>query len=533
MYFAAFNSVFKFPRFRVTTILLGLLLISSFSFSQEKKRVEILNSGYGESVAGMGSNVQRLVDSVYIRHKEILMWCDTAYLYSGTNKVNAVGHVHIKQGDTLDLYANNILYDGDISFARAWNHVVLRNKTTRLYSDTVDYDLDKNISYYNHYGKIVDSTTTLTSKIGKYFMNEDNIDFFIDVKGTNKKFTLENDTLKYNTVTGKMFVEGPTTIRDSANTLFTESGWYDSKTGETELKRKAIIYNAEQRLEANYIKYNKLTGKGKALGSVRVEDLKNRSVILGNKAVFNKITEKAMVTDSAIYKSYTSTDTLFLHADTLRTVPDTIEGEKIVSAYYRVRFYRTDMQGLCDSMVYFTKDSVIQLYQHPVIWSENHQLSAEKIEMQQHADAPDELHMTKKSFIISQQDTGQFDQIKGKEMVGYIVNRQLRNIDVNGNGQTLYYAREGDEIIGLNRAESSKISIRFKEGKIHKIYFIKAPEGELKPLSELTDADKELKDFDWKVRLRPRSKKDIFPRPDIEPFENDKKKKKKDLNKNL
>lgn len=523
MYSPALNRTFKLSPIYSISLLLAFLFIAPIAFSQEKKKVEILYSGYGESVAGMGTNVQRLVDSVYIRHKEILMWCDTAYLYSGTNKVDAYGHVHIKQGDTLDLYAGNILYNGDIDFARAWSNVVLRNKTTYLYSDTIDYDLNKNISYYNCYGKIIDSTTTLTSKIGKYYMDDDIIDFFIDVKGTNEKFTLKNDTLKYNTVTGKMFVEGPTTIRDSANTLFTKSGWYDSKTGEAELKRKAIIYNADQRLAANYIKYNKVTGKGNARGSVRIEDTKNRSVILGENARFNKITEKAMVTDSAIYMSYTSSDTLFLHADTLHTSPDTIEGEKIVSAYYGVRFYRTDMQGICDSMVYFTKDSVIQLYQNPVIWSENHQLSADLIEMQQHTDGPDELHMTKNSFIISKQDSGMFDQIKGKEMVGYIVDRQLKKIDVNGNGQTLYYARDdkknGNKIIGLNKAESSKISIRFKEGKIHKIYFIKAPEGELKPLGKVTDADKELKDFDWKERIRPFSKYDIFRHEDLIPLD--------------
>ncbi len=526
------NRTFKLSPTLSAFLLLAFIFVSSVVFSQEKKKVEILYSGYGESVAGRGTNVQRLVDSVYIRHKDILMWCDTAYLYSGTNKVDAYGHVHIKQGDTLDLYAANILYNGDISFARAWGNVVLRNKTTHLYSDTIDYDLDKNISYYNCYGKIVDSTTTLTSKIGKYYMDDDIIDFFIDVKGTNEKFTLENDTLKYNTVTGKMFVEGPTIIRDSANTLFTKFGWYDSHTGEVELQRKAIIYSSTQKIEAKYIRYDKITGKGKARGTVRIEDTKNRSIIKGNKAKFNKITEKAMVTDSAVYMSYTSSDTLFLHADTLRTSPDTVENEKIVSAYYGVRFFRTDMQGICDSMVYFTKDSVIQLYQNPVIWSENHQLSANVIEMQQHADGPDELHMTKNSFIISKQDTGQFDQIKGKEMVGYIVNRELTKINVNGNGQTLYYARDDDKIIGLNKAESSKISIRFKEGKIYKIYFIKAPEGELKPLDKVSQSDKELKDFDWMIRKRPYSKYDIFRKEDLVPTEkiDSPKKEKEDLN---
>lgn len=509
-----FNRILSTSQSLSVKIILILLLISSFSFSQEKKRIEILKSGYGESDESLPAGAQRLVDSVYIRHNEILMWCDTAIIYAG-NKVDAIGHVHIKKGDTLHLYANNVFYDGDISFARAWNNVVLINNNVKLYSDTVDYDMENNISYYDDFGRIEDSTTTLTSVIGKYFMDENNIFFYKDVEGYNDDFTLKSDTVKYNTDTGKIFVEGPTTIRDSANTLYTEDGWYNSTTGEAELKRNAIIYNEKQNLKAKYIKYNKANGAGKALGSVRFEDIENRSIILGNSACFNKKKETTVVTDSAVFITYTSTDSLFLHADTLRTQPDTVEGEKIVNAYYGVRFFRTDMQGLCDSLVYFTKDSIIQLYQKPVIWSENHQLSAEKIEMQQNSNGPDELHLTKNSFIISKQDTGQFDQIKGKEMIGYIVNRELTKINVNGNGQTLYYAREEDEIIGINHAESSKISIRFKEGKIYQIVFIKSPEGELKPLMELTETDKKLKDFDWKIRLRPLSKHDIFPRHKI------------------
>ena len=132
--------------------------------------------------------------------------------------------------------------------------------------------------------------------------------------------------------------------------------------------------------------------------------------------------------------------------------------------------------------------------------------------MKQIANAPDELHLTKNSFIISKQDSNMYDQIKGKEMIGYIVNNELKNIEVDGNGQTLYYAREKEEIIGLNRAESSRISIRFKEGKIYTISFLKAPEGELKPLLELSEEDKTLTGFEWKINLRPLSKHDIFER---------------------
>lgn len=489
-----------------------LLIISSLSYSQERKQVEIIRAGTLEANEKIVANAQRLLDSVLIGHKNILMWCDSAYNYNGTNRVDAFGRVHIKQDDTLHLYADRVFYDGDISFARAWGNVQLINKSTTIYTDTLDYDLDANISYYDDKGKIVDSTTTITSIIGKYFINEDLLYLYRDVVAVNKEFTMNSDTVSYNTETKRIYITGPTTIRDTTNTLYAENGWYDSNTGEAELLKRPIISNETQNISAKYIRYNKENKSGKALGSVRITDTENSSVITGNVAEYNDLLETAMVTDSAIYMNYDEKDTLFLHADTLRTIPDTIPDEKIVFAFHKVRFFRTDLQGICDSMVYFTRDSIIQLHKFPVLWSEIHQLSADLIELKQFHNAPDELHLSKNSFIISKQDSNMYDQIKGKEMVGYIVNNELDHIDVNGNGQTLYYAREKEDIIGLNRCESSKISIRFREGKIYGISFLKAPEGELKPLEKLTEEDKLLKGFDWKIYLRPLSKYDIFER---------------------
>lgn len=440
------------------------------------------------------------------------MWCDSAYNYNGTNRVDAFGRVHIKQDDTLDLYADKVFYDGDISFARAWGNVQLINKSTTIFTDTLDYDLAANISYYDDNGKIVDSTTTITSIIGKYFINDDLLYLFRDVVAVNKEFTMNSDTVSYNTKTKRIYITGPTTIRDSANTLYAENGWYDSNTGEAELLKNPVISNETQNITAKYIRYSKVNKSGKAIGSVRITDSENSSVITGNLAEYNDLHETAMITDSAVYMNYDEKDTLFLHADTLRTIPDTIPDEKIIFGYHKVRFFRTDIQGICDSMVYFTRDSIIQLHKFPVLWHEIHQLSADLIEMKQFHNAPDELHLSRNSFIISKQDSNLYDQIKGKEMIGYIVNNELDHIDVNGNGQTLYYAREKEDIVGLNRCESSKISIRFRDGKIFGISFLNAPEGELKPLTDLTEEDKILKGFDWKINLRPISKDDIFDR---------------------
>lgn len=514
MFLSEFHMI---PNFRNVKwkLLFLLLLISSLSFSQERKRVEILRAGSLEANERIASNAQRLLDSVLISHKNILMWCDSAYTYTGTNRVDAFGRVHIKQDDTLHLYADKVFYDGDISFARAWGNVRLINKSTTIYTDTLDYDLATNISYYDDKGKIIDSTTTITSVIGKYFVNDDLLYLLQDVVVFNEDFTLNSDTLTYHTETGKITIQGPTTIQDTTNTLYAENGWYDSNTGEAELLKNPVISNEKQNIAANYIRYSKETKSGKALGSVKITDVENSSIILGNIAEYNDLLETALVTDSAVYMNYNENDTLFLHADTLRTFPDTIPDEKIIFAYNKVRFFRPDIQGICDSMVYFTRDSVIQLHKFPILWSEIHQLSADLIEMKQFANAPDELHLSRNSFIISLQDSNMYDQIKGKDMIGYIINKKLNNIEVNGNGQTLYYAREKEEIIGLNRAESSKISIRFREGKINTISFLKAPEGELKPLFDLKEEDKKLAGFEWKDFLRPVSKDDIFERKTV------------------
>lgn len=285
------------PNFRNVKwkLLILLLLISSFSFSQEKKRVEILRAGSLEANEKIVANAQRLIDTVLIGHENILMWCDSAYTYNGTNRVDAFGHVHIKQADTLDLYANRVFYDGDISFARAWGNVKLINKSTTIYTDTLDYDLAANISYYDDNGKIVDSTTTITSIIGKYLINDDLLYLYRDVVVTNDDFTLNSDTVSYSTATKRIFITGPTTIRDSANTLYAENGWYDSNTGEAELLKKPVISNATQSIAANYIHYSKENKSGKALGSVKITDMENSSIITGNKAEYNDLFETAMV----------------------------------------------------------------------------------------------------------------------------------------------------------------------------------------------------------------------------------------------
>ncbi len=494
----------------ILPFVLCFLLFYSKGYSQEKKRIEIIHADALEQ-SEANRDVQKLIGNVNLSHEGALMFCDSAYVYE-PNNMDAFGNVKINQGDTIFLYSNKLFYKGNIKEAIAIGNVRLVNvnEGTTLYSDTLNYNLDTHIGFYDDFGKIVDSTNTLTSMIGQYHMREKMAYFYKDVEVLNEDFTLESDTLRYNTETGMLFIEGPTTIMDSANTMYAEDGWYNSQTGESELLKNPMLHNENQSLKGNLIKYFKETGKGYALGSVEIVDNKNQLKVNGEHVTYDENLEASMVTDSALLTLYSEEDTLYLHADTITAIPDTVKDEKIVKAFHGVRFFRNDVQGVCDSLVYFTVDTTVYLFVSPILWAGTRQMTSEFIQMKSSANAPDEVRLYNNAFIISRQDSVMYDQIKGKNMIGYIRDNSLYKIDVDGNGQTLYYAQDKTETIGLNSAESSKITIRFKDNKVYSISFLSNPEGVLNPINQIADEQRKLNGFGWHASKRPLTRFDVF-----------------------
>ncbi len=547
-----FSVVFRtFPAF-----LIMLMVCSLGSYAQNKKKVEILHCDLLDFDQRIVANAQRLLGNVQIRVDGALMWCDSLYSYNSSNTVDAFGHVHIIRGDTLDMYADFIKYNGDIKLAKARRNVKLIDKQVTLTTDSLDYAMDNDLASYNYSGTIKDSTNVLTSVVGLYYVNEKKAYFRDKVDVVTKDYKIKSDTLIYYTSTKKVFMEGPTHIFNETDTLYAEYGWYDSMKSYARLTKKPRMWNDKRTLKADSVFYDKEKGEGLAMGRARVQDIENRMVVLGNKVHYNDLAKIAWASDSAVLIQYSEKDSLYLHADYLRTMPDTIpkkievvkktpakagikavdslaidsiaapvlkadslktnapKDNRLVLAYHKVRFFREDFQGKCDSLVYWSKDSTVQLFTDPVVWSGKNQMTANFIEMINKSKDRDEVRMKEDAFIISMEDDSlRFNQIKGKNMNGFIRQNNLYKIDVNGNGQSNYYARDKDGIIGLNKAESSRITIYMNEGKVQKIAFIKSPDGELKPMADIEEGDKLLPGFKWQEELRPKSKDDIFSDP--------------------
>jgi lipopolysaccharide export system protein LptA len=469
------------------------------------KHADFLN--YKESVFGKDINV--LIGNVEFKHGTATMYCDTAYLNKKENKLNAVGHIHIIQDDTLNLYGNKLNYYGNTRLAEVRENVKLVNKDVVLTTEFLDYDRNENVAYYYNNGKIVNKDNTLTSKKGYYYPNSNSAFFKDSVVVDNPKYTMFSDTLIYHTVTKVANIEGPTFIISDNNTIYAEAGYYDTQKDIALLKQNAYV-EGNQLLKGDTILYERSSGIGEVFNHMELHDTTNNTIITGNYGYYNELTKFALTTKKAVLMQIYKQDTLFLHADTLEAVPIENGEEKLIKAYRKVQYYRADIQGRCDSMVFDSRDTTNTFYYEPIMWSLGNQLSSDRMVMYTKNEVLDKVDLINRAFIISEEDSGRYNQIKGKEMTGFIKENEIYKINVDGNAQSVYYPMDDKNAIGMNKAECSNMVIFLKERMVRKINMQVSPLGKMSPILLVPEEDSRLPGFYWLDLFRPKTKEDIF-----------------------
>ncbi len=495
-------------------ILLSINWIDASPQQSEKENSTILIE-YAEFLEGaekrLGKNVQVLKGDVKMRHLDTNMFCDSAILNRDSNMVRAFGSIHIIQNDTIHLYGDRLIYKGNEELAQVRENVRMENKNVVLTTNHLDYDRRDDVAYYYNGGKIVDDNNDLTSSLGFYYPRTGEVNFKDSVVLVNPDYTMYSDTLKYFTKTEVVEIVGPTDIISEDNTIYSELGFYDTRNDVARLLKKNFIDGGEQTLTGDTIYYDRNNGQGEVFSSMALEDTTNNLIITGDYGYYNEITENALATRRAVLKQVYGGDTLFLHADTLRADPAPDDStRKILRAFHGVKFFRNDLQGRCDSMVYDFRDSTNTFYHEPIIWAQGNQMTANTIKLYTREEALDKAEMIENAFLIAPEDTSQFNQIKGKMMTGYFRDNELYRIDVDGNGQTIYYPKDKDFVVGVNRAESSSLTIYLKEREVETIVMHKEPAGNMNP-PYLLDRDSQLLNgFLWLEKYRPKEYEDIF-----------------------
>ena len=486
-------------------------------------------------------DAQLLKGDVRFRHEEAYMYCDSAYFYEKENSFDAFGHIRFVQGDTLSGYGDILYYDGNTKVARLRKNVKLINRNTTLTTDSLNYDRTNDIAYYFHGGELQDSLNILTSAWGQYTPYNNQAVFRDNVLLKHPKFTLTADTLKYNTETHIAYLQGPTRIDyGDETTILSTLGWYNTQTEETLLmERSKIIHTDGKTLTGDSLFYDKQAGYGQVYSRFEMTDSIRKATLYGNYGEVYEDGKRGYATDSALFVDWSGEDWLYMHADTLFTEevhykepvivpydnsamdsietyhePDTLWRDTAyqrLRAYYGVRTYRQDMQMVCDSLTYHSRDSVMSLCGTPICWSDENQISADTIFVYMKNGTIDYAHGVGNAIAVKQEDAERFDQMAGKEMFAYIRDGELRRVEVNGNAETIFFPREDDgTFIGMNRTQSSFVKIFLQDRKIDHIVFTTTTTGTMYPLDSITTPEAHLDEFSWRDHLRPKMPCDVF-----------------------
>lgn len=478
--------------------------------TSKPKVINIVNADVLKGGKYKGVNVQRLIGRVVLEHEGAQLFCDSALFYDSKNMVEAFGRIHIQQGDSLHLYGDSLNYDGNTKIASINSRVRLIDNQVNLETQKLVYDRNSGMAYYNENGKTITKKDQLTSKKGYYYVNSKEFAFKGDVVIKNPEYTLYSDTLIYNTVTDISYFKGPSTIVSKNSYIYCENGWYDKPNDRAQFNKNAYVIAENNIMKGDSLYYERKNGYGKAVGNVSIEDTVENIIVMGNFAETHKDIERYMVTDSAQMIQIFEEDTLFLHADTLLATEDSLK-ERIIDAFYKVKFYKKDLQGACDSLSYTQRDSLLRMYRKPIIWNDSSQITAEYIQIKISKGKIFRMDIQNMAMLVSEEDSVRFNQIGGNLMIAWFDNNEIYKIDVFDDGKTIYYPKEEDgNIIGMNKVDCKDISIYISNRKIQRIVFKLKPVGELIPNEQVNPMDYRLPGFSWLIEKRPKNRWDIF-----------------------
>lgn len=459
------------------------------------------------------ADAQVLNGNVCFRHDSAYMYCDSAYFFESTNSLEAFDNVRMEQGDTLFVFGDYLFYDGNRQVAYLRDNVRMENGQVTLFTDSLNYERFTNIGYYFEGGMIVDSLNQLSSFYGQYSPDTKWAYFNDSVRLENERFTLYSDTLHYNTESKLANILGPSVIVSDSGEIRTSKGWYDTVRNTSFLLDRSEVQSGSRILIGDSIAYDREQGFGEVFGNMCLVDTSRLVTLEGQYGFYNERTEYAFATDSARFLEYSQGDTLYLHADTLemRTLGEADSLYREIKAYYGVRFYRDDLQGVCDSMLFDTRDTVLYMFKDPIIWNEQYQMYGDTILIYMNDSTIDHAHVRQFAMAAQYVDTTYYNQLKGNDLKAFFEGSAVRRIDVAGSAESIFYPVEDDgAMVGLNETKSGFMTIWVKDNKLERLKIWPTPTGSLTPIPDLKPDMKFLKDFYWFDYIRPKNKDDIY-----------------------
>ncbi|HKG70054.1 MAG TPA: OstA-like protein [Segetibacter sp.] len=521
--------------------------LSTDAFSQpatdtsKVKRLEIIAADREtfKKIEGKGDFVS-LAGNVKLKQDQTYFFCDSAVLNQTANIIEAFGNIHINDADSIHTYSQYLKYVGKEKTAYLRKNVKLTDSKAVLTTDELEYNTATKIGTYLKGGKVVDSTTVLTSTEGYYYGETRDIYFKKKVFLNDPQYKVTTDTLLYNTFTQLARFTVPTKIISETRVVNTSEGYYDMKNKKAFFGKRPVVDDKDYTLTADDMAYDDSTGYGEAQGSVvyNSKDTANAYTILANNVKSNKSTGSVLATQKPLMIIKQDRDSIYIAADTLysarltelekyRKVPsisDTLypdttnatnatdsNSNRFFEAYFNVRIFSDSLQATGDSLFYSFRDSAFRLFKNPIVWAQDNQILGDTIYLYTENKKPKRFYVFENALAINRAEKELYNQVKGNTINGVFKNGNIDFFRAKGSAENIYYtADEQGGFIGVNRSTSDVIDVTFRERKPYKVVFRNNLQGTLSPIRQVNNADLRLKGFKWYDEKRPKTKFDLL-----------------------
>jgi lipopolysaccharide export system protein LptA len=300
--------------------------------------------------------------------------------------------------------------------------------------------------------------------------------------------------------------------------VYSERGRYNTVDKLAYLLDRSVLYNDNKDVTADSIFYNMNSGFSEVFGNIVYNDTVNRNMLTGEYAYLNEVVDSAYVTGRAVVTDYSQKDSLFMHADTIWAVSYNLDTDSLyrqIKAYNKVRAWGKEMQAVCDSLIFDSRDSCMTMYKDPILWNNGIQLLGEEIKIYMDTASIDWVHIINQTLYaeyVDSSESADYNQVKGQEMKFYFDDGKINEMQVIGSVEIIFYPIDESDstYVGMNTTVAGRITAYLKDGQVERLFVPKEAKGVLYPMGQRPADKRFLDNFVWFDYVRPLSKEDIF-----------------------
>lgn len=476
---------------------------------------------------------------LFTNHLEYNLKTDVGTYYNGATITNDTTYLTSKVGyyyteldeiffkdsvvvfdSTFTMRSDTLKFNTESRVATFLGPTLITQDSSKIYCESGFYNTRTKLAEFRENPQYVKGDQQALAEIIQYDGNKKEVVLDGDARFKDGERIAKADRIRYEEESETSYLEGNAWSQDTSQTVSADTIVYNSKKETYSTRGRSLISDPPQILEANQVDYDKERELGIALGDVIWRDTSEGLTILCELADYDQSSDylKAQGGNGDFNRPMLITeidgDSLFMVSDTLISEQaDTLNGDssRILVAFKDVRIFKSDLQALCDSLVYHTADSLFKMYRNPIIWSDTTQFKADTVLMQLANKKMDKIFLYNNSIMVNSPDELFFNQIKGKNSIAYFEDGEVRRMKVEGNAESVYYALDDEQAyIGVNQAVCSEMMIIFGNNEVEGIKFYAQPKATLFPMTQINHDEIKLQGFSWEVDRRPNSIFDLF-----------------------